>query len=140
MVHRYLHYGLTSSDVLDTTTAVQLRDATDILIADWKALVKKLEDLARQHQGTVMAGRTHGVHAEPTTFGIKAAGWLSEARRNLPRMERAREIVAYGKLSGAVGTFSQLPPKVEAEVCKRMGISPEPISTQVIPRDRHADY
>jgi adenylosuccinate lyase len=137
---RYLHYGLTSSDVLDTAFSLQLREACELLLEGWKKLLPKLARLARKHELTFMAGRTHGVHAEPLTFGVKAAGWHAEGLRNVERLTRARELISRGKLSGAVGMFSQVPPEVEAEVCAKLELEPEPVSTQVVPRDRHADY
>ncbi len=137
---RYLHYGLTSSDVLDTALALQLRDSADLLIAGWEQVASRLRALSRKHELLWMAGRTHGVHAEPITFGVKLAGWHAEAGRNVERMRQARELIAVGKISGAVGTFSQLPPAYEAQVCAKLGLRPEPVSTQVVPRDRHAEY
>lgn len=139
-IHRYLHYGLTSSDILDTVLALQLKEATDLILKGLKAVCEKLRTLSREHQLTMTAGRTHGVHAEPTTLGIKFAGWYAEVSRDLERMGNAKKAIAYGKLSGAVGVYSQLPPQVEAAVCKRLGLAPETVSTQVIPRDRHAEY
>jgi adenylosuccinate lyase len=137
---RYLHLGLTSSDILDTALALQLREATDVLLADLDAMAGVLTDLALKHRSTVMIGRTHGIHAEPTTFGLKLAMWLMEVRRARERLERARAAVSYGKLSGAVGTFANVPPRVEEYVCARLGLTPEPISTQIIQRDRHAEF
>ncbi len=137
---RYLHLGLTSSDILDTALACQMREAADLLLEDAEALGRILADLAIKHKGTVMIGRTHGIHAEPTTFGLKLAMWLMEVRRARERLERAREVVSYGKLSGAVGTFANVPPRVEEYVCARLGLKPEPISTQIIQRDRHAEF
>ena len=137
---RYLHLGLTSSDVIDTGFAVQLCEAADLLLADLDALLSVLERLAREHKQTVMIGRTHGVHAEPITFGLKAAHWYAEMTRNRARLSQARQEIAFGKLSGAVGTFANIDPPVEAFVCARLGLSPEPISTQVVPRDRHAVF
>ena len=137
---RYLHLGLTSSDILDTALACQMREAADLLLEDAEALGRILADLAITHRGTVMIGRTHGIHAEPTTFGLKLAMWLMEVRRARERLERAREVVSYGKLSGAVGTFANVPPRVEEYVCARLGLKPEPISTQIIQRDRHAEF
>jgi len=139
-VDRYLHYGMTSSDVLDTALALQLRDAADLLVEGWEEAARRLKALARKHERTWMVGRTHGVHAEPITFGIKVAGWHAEAQRCLKRMRAARETIAYGKVSGAVGAFSQLPSEIEAEVLDALGLRPEPVSTQVIPRDRVAEY
>jgi len=137
---RYLHMGLTSSDVLDTSFAVQLVRAADLLIKGAGDLADAIRNQAERHRGTPMVGRTHGIHAEPTTFGLKLAGWYSEMQRNLERLHRAREDVAYGTLSGAVGTFAHLSPEVEAFVCGRLGLQPEPVATQVVPRDRHAQY
>jgi adenylosuccinate lyase len=137
---RYLHLGLTSSDILDTALACQMRAAADLLLEDAEALERILADLAITHRGTVMIGRTHGIHAEPTTFGLKLAMWLMEVRRARERLSRAREVVSYGKLSGAVGTFANVPPRVEEYVCARLGLKPEPISTQIIQRDRHAEF
>ncbi len=137
---RHIHLGLTSSDVLDTALACQMREAADLLLADVEGLERVLTDLALKHQNTVMIGRTHGVHAEPTTFGLKLAMWLMEVRRARERIERAKAIASYGKLSGAVGTFANVPPYVEEYVCERLGLTPEPISTQIIQRDRHAEY
>jgi adenylosuccinate lyase len=139
-VDRYLHFGITSSDVLDTALALQLRDSADLLIAGWEAVAGRMKTLARRHERTWMVGRTHGVHAEPITFGVKVAGWHAEARRCLKRLRVARELIAYGQLSGAVGAFTQLSTDVEAAVLGKLGLWPEPVSTQVIPRDRHAEY
>ncbi len=139
-VDRYLHYGMTSSDVLDTSMALQLRDSADLLVAGLEAVLKRLKALARKHERTWMVGRTHGVHAEPITFGIKVAGWHAEGLRGLRRLRAARELIAYGKVSGAVGAFSQLSPDVEAKVLDALGLRPEPVSTQVVPRDRYAEY
>ncbi len=137
---RYIHLGLTSSDVWDTATALQLRDAADILIADVRRLEEAIAERAREHKDTLMIGRTHGVHAEPTTFGLKLAGWVDEARRGIARLEDAQRVVAFGKISGAVGTHATVPPSVEAKACEVLGLQPEPVSTQVIPRDRHAQF
>ncbi|MBI4161696.1 MAG: adenylosuccinate lyase [Acidobacteria bacterium] len=137
---RYVHLGLTSSDVVDTALGLQLRDAADLLIADLEALLAALRRHAEAHRGTLMAGRTHGMHAEPTSWGLKTALWYAETRRNLRRLRSARAAVAVGKISGAVGTFAHLPPEVEEEVCERLGLRPEPVSSQVIPRDRVAEY
>ncbi len=137
---RYLHLGLTSSDVLDTALACQMREAADLLLEDVDALERVLADLAQKHKGTVMIGRTHGIHAEPTTFGLKLAMWLMEVRRARERLARVREVASHGKLSGAVGTFANVPPRVEEYVCARLGLRPEPISTQIIQRDRHAEF
>ena len=137
---RYLHLGLTSSDVLDTSLAVQLMRAADLLIQDATELTEAVRGQAQAHRGTVMVGRTHGIHAEPITFGLKLAGWYAEMQRNLERLRAARETVRFGKLSGAVGTFAHLAPEVEAYVCARLGLQPEPLATQVVPRDRHAQF
>ena len=137
---RYLHRGLTSYDVVDTALAIQLQQAASILIEELEALRRTLAQLAQRHRQTVMVGRTHGVHAEPITFGLKLALWYAEAGRDLERLRRAKEMVAYGKLSGAVGTFAHLPPFVEEYVCSRLGLTPAPISSQILSRDRHADF
>ena len=117
-----------------------MRQAADLLLRDTAALEATLAELAVRHKDTVMIGRTHGIHAEPTTFGLKLAMWLMEVRRATERLRRAREVVSYGKLSGAVGTFANVPPRVEEYVCAKLGLEPEPISTQIIQRDRHAEY
>jgi adenylosuccinate lyase len=137
---RYIHLGLTSSDVLDTCLAYQMRQAADLLLEDVAALETALAALAVKHKRTPMMGRTHGIHAEPTTFGLKLAMWLMEVRRATERLTRAREVASFGKLSGAVGTFANVPPQVEEYVCAKLGLKPEPISTQIIQRDRHAEY
>jgi len=137
---RHLHYGLTSSDVVDTGTAVALRDAGDLLIEGVGRLNQQVRTLALEHRGTVMAGRTHGVHAEPTSFGVKLGGWAFELSRDRERLRAARDEVAVGKLSGAVGTYSQLPQEVEAYVCDRLGLRHEEVATQVVARDRHAAW
>ena len=137
---RFLHQGMTSSDVLDTAFAVQLARASDILLADLDALLAALERRAREHKLTPTIGRSHGIHAEPTTFGLKLAGFHAEFQRARTRMEAARAEVATCAISGAVGTFANIDPAVEAHVAARMGLTVEPISTQVIPRDRHAAF
>ncbi len=137
---RFVHIGLTSNDVWDTALAVQLRNAADLLLAGQERLRAALGDLARRHKDTLIVGRTHGVHAEPTTFGLKAAVWYVEAGRNLERLRRAREVVAVGKLSGAVGNFAHVDPDIEDEVCRELGLQPAPVSTQVVQRDRHAEF
>ena len=137
---RYLHAGLTSSDVLDTCFNVQLTEAADILIADLDALLAALKARAFEHKHTITVGRSHGIHAEPTTFGLKLAQAYAEFARNRERMVRAREEVATCAISGAVGTFAHVDPRVEAYVAEKLGLRPEPISTQVIPRDRHAAF
>ena len=137
---RYVHFGLTSSDILDTALALQLKEASAILIRELKKLIEIVGRKAKQHQYTLMVGRSHGVHAEPTTFGLKLALFYEELKRDLTRLERAAENVAFGKISGAVGTFAHLDPKVEVYVCKKLGLKPAPISTQILQRDRHAEY
>jgi adenylosuccinate lyase len=137
---RWLHFGLTSSDVVDTAFAVQMVQSADILIADAKALRKVIGAKAKKHQLTPMIGRSHGIHAEPTTFGLKLALMYDEFGRALARLEAARKAVAIGKLSGAVGTSAHLSPKVEAFVCKKLGLRPAPIATQVVQRDLHAEF
>jgi adenylosuccinate lyase len=137
---RYMHLGLTSSDVLDTAFAVQLVRASDLLIAEAEKLTAAIGAQARRYKGTPTVGRTHGIHAEPTTFGLKLAGWYAEMQRNLERLRDARENIRYGSISGAVGTFAHSGPDIEAWVCDRLGLKPEPIATQVIPRDRHAQF
>ena len=135
---RWLHLGLTSSDLLDTAFALQLRDAADGLVAGLDRLRAAVREQAVRHRKTPMIGRTHGMHAEPITFGLKCASWFTELGRGRRRLVAAREEIAYGKLSGAVGTFANVTPDVEAAVCARLGLRPEPIATQVVPRDRHA--
>ncbi len=137
---RYVHYGLTSSDILDTGLALQIKDASDILIRELKKLIDIIGAKAKEHKKTLMVGRSHGVHAEPITFGLKMALFYEEFKRNLKRLEIAAEGVAYGKISGAVGTFANVDPKVEERVCKDLGLKPAPISTQIVQRDRHAEY
>ena len=136
---RWLHWGLTSSDVVDTALALLMRDACDIVRSDLQALLAVLAERARAYRDAPMIGRTHGVHAEPMTFGLKLALWYAEIERDLARLERARDVIAVGKLSGAVGTFSHLPPEVEEAVCARLGLQPAPISSQILQRDRHAE-
>ena len=135
---RFVHQGLTSSDVLDTCLAVQLKRASDILVADLDALLAVLKRRALEHKGTITIGRSHGIHAEPTTFGLKLASFYAEFARARVRLLRARDEIATCAISGAVGTFADVPPSVEAHVARKLGLSVEPISTQVIPRDRHA--
>jgi adenylosuccinate lyase len=136
---RWIHYGLTSSDVVDTALALLLREACDLIHADLERLMAVVRDQAFAHKHVPMIGRTHGMHAEPMTFGLKLALWHAELTRDRTRLERAREQIAFGKLSGAVGTFSHLPPEVEQAVCERLGLTPAPISSQVLQRDRHAE-
>jgi len=135
-----LHRGLTSSDVLDTALALQMRKAADLLVADLEALLPVLKRLALKYKDALCMGRSHGVHAEPVTFGFKVANWYSEMKRGAARMERAREEISFGKLSGAVGTFAHNDPAIEADVMCALGLKPEPVSSQVIPRDRHAAF
>ncbi len=137
---RFVHQGMTSSDVLDTCLNVQLVRAADLLIADMDALLAALKARAHEHKDTVCIGRSHGIHAEPTTFGLKLAQAWAEMARNRTRLQAARAEVATGAISGAVGTFASIDPEVEAHVCREMGLTPEPVSTQVIPRDRHAAF
>jgi adenylosuccinate lyase len=137
---RYLHLGMTSSDLLDTALALQLTAAADLLLADLDRLLEVLERRAHEHKNTLCIGRSHGIHAEPTTFGLKLAGFYAEFARNRRRLEQARGEIATCALSGAVGTFAHLDPRVEERVAARLGLTPEPISTQVIPRDRHAVF
>ncbi len=137
---RYIHLGLTSSDIIDTATSLQLVEASDILIDNIKELTAVLAKRAIEHKYTLCIGRTHGIHAEPTTFGLKMAIWLEEMRRNLYRLTEARKIIAVGKISGAVGTYATVTPEVEAKVCKKLKLSPAPVSNQVLQRDRHAQF
>src|SRR3989441_12599055 len=137
---RFVHIGLTTSDVWDTALALQLRDAADLLIAGQVRLRDALRALALRHKDTLTVGRTHGVHAEPTSFGLKAAVWYTEAQRNLERLWRARAAVAVGKLSGAVGNFAHVEPELETEVCGELGLEAAPVSTQIVQRDRHAEF
>jgi adenylosuccinate lyase len=137
---KYLHYGLTSSDILDTSLALLLKEASDLILQDLHRLLEVLKKKAFQYKETVMIGRSHGVHAEPTTFGLKIALWHDEMKRNLIRMERAKEAVSVGKISGAVGTFAHIPPFVEEFVCGRLGLKPASISTQIVQRDHHAEF
>src|SRR5450759_1281684 len=135
---RFVHLGLTSSDVIDTALSLQLLDAVALIRRDLESLDTVLARQAVRQKATVMIGRTHGIHAEPTTFGFKLAGWVAEIRRNLKRLDQAREDVAVGKISGAVGTHANVPPEVEEYVCKKLGITPVEVSTQIVQRDRHA--
>lgn len=137
---RFIHMGLTSSDILDTSLAVLLCEAADIIIEDLDALLAALKRKALAHKNTLMIGRTHGIHAEPITFGLKMALWYAEMERNRERMVRARETIGTGKLSGAVGTFSFIDPAIEAYVCEKLGLKPAPVSSQIVQRDRHAEY
>lgn len=137
---KWVHYGLTSTDVVDTANGYRLKQANEILRKDIQHIIDVLAEKAKKHKYTVMMGRTHGVHAEPTTFGLKCALWYAEMKRNQERFERAAKNVEFGKMSGSVGTFANIPPEVEASVCEELGLSPAPISTQTLQRDRHADY
>lgn len=137
---RFLHLGMTSSDVLDTALGAQMRQACLLLMQELKMLCAITKKLAKKYEYTPTMGRSHGVHAEPTTFGLKVANWYSELTRSYERLEYALETVSYGKISGAVGTFAHLDPKVEQYVCKKMGLKPEPVSTQIVPRDRHSVF
>jgi adenylosuccinate lyase len=138
-VARYFHFGLTSSDVLDTAGALQLREGLDLILDEAKALTLLLAGMSLENRDTVMVGRTHGVHAEPTVLGHKLAVWAFEMERNLDRLAHAREVAAVGKISGAVGTYANVDPKVEAITCQELGLSSSPASTQVVQRDRHAE-
>jgi adenylosuccinate lyase len=137
---QYLHMGMTSSDLLDTALSVQCIEATDIILADMKKLLAVLKVKAKKYKDTPCIARTHGVHAEPTTFGLKMAMWYDETRRNTERLERARETMRVGKLSGAVGTYANIDPFVEQYVCEKLGLKPENVATQVIQRDHHAEF
>ncbi len=137
---RYIHLGLTSSDVIDTALALLMRDALRILIRDVESVMEELRRLAFEHKDTLMIGRTHGVHAEPITLGIKFAVWFDEMRRNKERLEMALERISYGKISGAVGTYSNVPPEVEKIALEELGLKIEPASTQIVHRDRHAEF
>ena len=137
---RYIHLGLTSSDILDTSFALLLKEAMERIIVGAKEFMEVIKRRAMEHKYTPMIGRSHGIHAEPITFGLKLAVWYEEMKRNLHRLEDALEMVSYGKISGAVGTFANVSPKVEAYVCEKLGLKPAPISTQIIQRDRHAQY
>jgi adenylosuccinate lyase len=136
---RWLHYGLTSSDVVDTALSLLMKEAIGLILDDVRALADAVKRRAHEHKHTPMIGRTHGVHAEPMTFGLKLALWWAELDRDRVRLERARDTIAVGKLSGAVGTFSHLPPDVEEDVCRRLGLQPAPVASQVLQRDRHAE-
>lgn len=137
---RFIHKGLTSSDILDTALALLMREAADMIIQDIIELMEVLKIQAYKYKETLMIGRSHGIHAEPMTFGLKFALWHEDMKRNLSRISKARETISVGKLSGAVGTFSNIPPAVEEKVCKKLGLKPEPVATQVVQRDRHAEY
>jgi adenylosuccinate lyase len=137
---RFIHMGLTSSDVLDTSLAVQLKESAEILLTDIDHLLVVLKRRAFENKNTLMIGRSHGIHAEPITFGLKMALWYQEMRRNRQRLVRAKESISYGKISGAVGTFSFIDPFVEEYVCGKLGLKPAPVSSQIVQRDRHAEF
>jgi len=137
---RFVHLGLTSSDVMDTALSLQLTQAADILTKDVAELISVMENKAVEHKYTIMMGRTHGVHAEPTTFGLKMALWTEEMKRNAQRLAEARKNISVGKISGAVGTYATVPPQVEKIACAKLGLTPAPISSQIIQRDRHAQF
>jgi len=137
---RFIHMGLTSSDVLDTALGVMMKDASEIIISSLERLIPILRQKAKTYKKLVMMGRSHGVHAEPITLGLKFALMHEEFKRNLARLERAKEMISFGKISGAVGTYANVPPEIEKYVCKKLGLKPAPISTQIVQRDRHAEY
>jgi adenylosuccinate lyase len=137
---RFIHMGLTSSDILDTGFALQLKESMNLIIDDVTEFMETLKERAEEHKYTAMIGRSHGIHAEPITFGLKLAVWYSEMGRNLKRLEDTLEVISYGKLSGAVGTFANINPRIEAYVCEKLGLRPAEASTQIIQRDRHAHY
>ena len=137
---RFIHLGLTSSDILDTSFALLLKEAMNLIIDDVHRFMVVIRERAEEHKYTVMIGRSHGIHAEPITFGLKLAVWYSEMGRNLKRLEEALEVISYGKLSGAVGTFANISPKIEAYACRKLGLKPAAISTQILQRDRHAQF
>ncbi|WP_298788402.1 adenylosuccinate lyase [uncultured Marinococcus sp.] len=137
---KWVHYGLTSTDVVDTALSYLIKQANEILRADLERFLEILKNKAKEHKHTIMMGRTHGVHAEPTTFGIKLALWYQEMKRNIERFDAAAEGIRVGKLSGAVGTFANIPPAIEESVCRKLGLQAAPVSTQTLQRDRHADY
>lgn len=137
---KYIHYGLTSSDILDTAFALQLKKSAEIIEEDLKEVMTVIRKKAIEYKKVVIIGRTHGIHAEPTTLGLKFLSWYEEGKRNLERLKRAKEIISYGKISGAVGTYSNIPPEIENYVMDKLGLKVEPVSTQVVPRDRHAEF
>ena len=137
---RFIHMGLTSSDILDTSFALLLKEAMTLIIQKAKDFMAVIKERAYEHKGTIMIGRSHGIHAEPITFGFKLAVWYAEMKRNLRRLEQALDVISYGKLSGAVGTFANVSPAVEAFACRRLGLKPAEASTQILQRDRHAQY
>jgi adenylosuccinate lyase len=137
---RFIHLGLTSSDIMDTATSLQMVEALDILTEDIKSLIDVLARRAIEFKYTTMIGRTHGVHAEPITFGLKLAIWVDEMRRNLRRVAEARQVIAVGKISGVVGTYATVPPEIEEKACAKLGLQPAPVSNQILQRDRHAQF
>ncbi|MCL0062530.1 adenylosuccinate lyase, partial [Thermodesulfovibrionales bacterium] len=137
---RFIHKGLTSSDVVDTALSLLMREAADIIIRGIRELMDVLKIQAFKYKDTLCMGRSHGIHAEPMTFGLKFALWYEDAKRSLQRIERAKEVISVGKISGAIGTFSNIPPELEEIVCNKLGLTPEPVATQVVQRDRHAEY
>ena len=137
---RYMHMGMTSSDVLDTSLAVQMKQSATLILKELSAFRDVLEKQAKKHKHTPTIGRSHGIHAEPLTFGLKVANWYEEVKRNIERLKKARKTISYGQISGAVGTFACIDPDVEEYVCAKLGLKPAPVSSQVIQRDRHAEY
>ncbi|OGU72240.1 MAG: adenylosuccinate lyase [Ignavibacteria bacterium RBG_16_34_14] len=137
---RHIHYGMTSSDILDTTLSYQMKTAGELLLIRLNELKEALKKRAVEHKNTICVGRTHGIHAEPTTMGLKFTNWYEETKRNIKRLENAIDVISVGQISGAVGTFEYLSPKVEEYVCRKLGLKPAPVSTQVIQRDRHAEF
>jgi adenylosuccinate lyase len=137
---RFIHKGLTSSDILDTALALQICEACDLIMKDIRELMDVMKKQAYKYKDIPVIGRSHGVHAEPMTFGLKFALWHEDMKRSLARMKKAKEAIRVGKLSGAVGTFSNIPPVIEEKVCKKLGLRPEPVATQIVQRDRHAEY
>ena len=137
---KYVHYGVTSYDIEDTAMAIRLRQSADLIIEDLEGLLDVVRNLAREHKYTLMIGRTHGVHAEPITFGFKMAVWYSQIQRDIARMKQVREDISFGKISGAVGIYANIDPRVEAFVCEKLGLKSAPVSTQIIQRDRHAEF
>ncbi|MEW6142975.1 MAG: adenylosuccinate lyase [Chloroflexota bacterium] len=137
---RWIHHGLTSSDIMDTATSLQMKEAATFLAEDIEGLLAALKEKAVQHKKTIMMGRTHGVHAEPITFGLKLAIWVEEMKRNAARLTEATKFINVGKMSGAVGTYATVPPEIEQKACARLGLTPAPVSNQVIQRDRHAQF
>ena len=136
---RWLHFGMTSSDAIDTAQALQMREACDLILKNLDVLSEVIRERAFEHRHTEMIGRTHGVHAEPMTFGLKLALWYAELARDVERVRRAKHVISVGKISGAVGTYAHLPPSIEEDVCRRLGLTPAPVASQVIQRDRHAE-